>query len=217
MYQLTIDAGAGTTASEHPDWPTAHRHLIDYVKAQDYYLELIQAGQPHTSYQLLELGDIAEEQRRRDEGRHPRTVGHAVIEELSRTPAADQPYYAAASARRWIDDHHPLWAHGADTDPGARYPLAVLTAAQAEGRCWFSAGTLLREAAHLADVDPIAQPDPTLLETLRRDAITRAGTTPSSAELAAAVQQAAPADTPTPHTAALIWWYALLTWGADAA
>jgi hypothetical protein len=214
MYQLTIDAGTGPTASGHPDWPTAHRHLIDYVKAQDYYLELIQAGQPHTSYELLDLGDIAEERRCRAEGRHPRCVGHAVIEELSRSHPADPPYYAGAAARRWIDDHHLMWAHGADTDPGTRCPL---TAARAEGRCWFSAGTLLREAAHLADVDPITHPDQTLLETLRRDAITRAGTTPNPAELAAAVQQAAPPDTPAPHAAALISWYALLTWGADAA
>jgi hypothetical protein len=81
----------------------------------------------------------------------------------------------------------------------------------------YLAGTLLREAAHLADVDPIPHPDQTLLKTLRRDAITRAGTTPSPAELAAAVQRAAPDDTPTTHTAALIWWYALLTWGANAA
>ena len=217
MYQLTIDAPTGHTVSEHPDWPTAHRHLIDYVKARDYYVELVQAGQPHTSYELLDLGDIAEEQRCRAQGHHPRTVGRAVIEQLTPSQTAEPPYYAAAAARRWIDDHHPLWAHAGDTDSGTRYPLAVLTAAQAEGRCWFSAGTLLREAAHLAAVDPIPHPDQALLETLRREAITRADTTPSPAELAAAVQHAAPDDTPTTHTAALIWWYALLTWGANAA
>jgi hypothetical protein len=219
MYQLIIDAGAGRDVSEHPDWPAAHSHLIDYVKTRDYYLELIQCGQPHTSYHLLDLGDIAEEQRCRAAARHPRTVGHAVIEELTHSPIADPPYYAAAAARRWIDDHHHLRAHSGHTDSGTRYPLAVLTAAQAEGRCWFSAGTLLREAAHLAGVNPIPHPDQALLQTLRRDAIIRATTTPTPgpAELAAAVQHAAPDDTPADHTAALIWWYALLTWGANAA
>ena len=219
MYQLTIDAGAARAVSEHPDWPTAHHHLIDYVRGQDYYLQLIQCGQPHTSYALLDLGDIAEEQRCRAEGRQPRTAGHAVIEELTPTEVVDPPYYAAAAARRWLDDHRELWGHAADTDSATRYPLAVLTAAQAEGRCWFSAGTLLREAAHLAAVDPITQPDQALLETLRRDVITRghADTTPGPAELAAAVQLAAPADTPAAHTNALIWWYTLLTWGVSAA
>ncbi|HEX9174879.1 MAG TPA: hypothetical protein VF874_01890 [Mycobacterium sp.] len=99
MYQLTIDAGAARIVSEHPDWPTAHHHLIDYVRGQDYYLQLIQCGQPHTSYALLDLRDIAEEQRCRAEGRQPRTAGHAVIEELTPTEVVDPPYYAAAAAR----------------------------------------------------------------------------------------------------------------------
>jgi hypothetical protein len=120
MYQLTIDAG-GLSVSEHPDWPTAHRHLIDYVKTQDYYLELIQSGQRHTSYDLLDLGDIAEQRRRRGQGRHPRIVGRAIIEELSPRQAVDPPICAAAAARQ------PLWAPAGDTDAGTRNPLAVLT------------------------------------------------------------------------------------------
>ena len=219
MYQLTIHAGGGRTASEHPDWPTAHRHLIDYVKARDYYVELVQAGLPHTSYELLDLGDVAEEQSCRAQGRHPRTVGHAVIEELTRTPTADPPYYAAAAARRWIDDQRGWQVTG--VRDGTPFPerVFVLLSAEPEGRCRLAADVLLREAAELAGVEPIPDPDQALLETLRRDAIRREGATPSPApaELAAIVQLAAPADTSAAHMAALIWWYALLTWGATAA
>jgi hypothetical protein len=36
------------------------------------------------------------------------------------------------------------------------------------------------------------------------------------AELAGAVQQILPADTPAAHVATYIWWFALLTWGGAA-
>jgi hypothetical protein len=121
MFRLTIDAGGSPIVSEHPDWPTAHRRLIGYVKTEDYYLELIQSGRSHTSYDLLDLGDVAEERRRRAQGRHPRIVGRAFIEELSPRQAVDPPICAAAAARQ------PLWAPAGDTDAGTRNPLAVLT------------------------------------------------------------------------------------------
>ena len=217
MYQLTI-APAGDAArhvvTRHPDWPAAHGRLIDYVIGQDYYLHLIQTTRPHTSYQLLDLGDIAEEQRCRAAGRHPRIVGHAVIEELA-AARVQAPYYTAAAARQWIDEQHVLCEHAADNDRAHRYPLTILNAARAEGRKLCCAGTLLPEAAQLAGVDPVPQPDPSLLEALRDNATGLTRTAPAA--LAAAVAEHTTSHTPPAHTAALIWWYALIAWGADAA
>ena len=170
MYLLTIDHDSrAVSISDHPDFDAAHSTLLEYVAGADYYLKPIQTTQPHTSYELVQLLDDDTEplQRRRE----PRTAGHAVIEHRPEpVKLADSPYYVAVAAQRWITDHAPLWTHGADTDPGAHYPLAVFTAAQAEGRCWFSAGTLLREAANLAGVEPIARPDQATLEALRHTA-----------------------------------------------
>lgn len=220
MHQVTIaPAGAARhLVTQHPDWPTAHRHLIDYVIGLDFYLQAIQTTPPRTSYELLDLGDIAEEHRCRAQGRQPRIVGHAVIEELARI-TVEAPYYTAATARHWIDNHHVLWEHGADNDPATRYPLTILAAARAEGHYLYCAGTLLPEAAQLAGVDTIPQPDHSLLETLRDTATGRACTdaAPSPAALAAAVTEHTTPNTPPAHTAALIWWYALITWGATAA
>ena len=100
MYQLTIDAGAARVVSEHPDWPTAHHHLIDYVRGQDYYLQLIQCGQPHTSYALLDLGDIAEQQRCRAEGRQPRTASETFTSVA--IPSSSRAILSAASSSRCL-------------------------------------------------------------------------------------------------------------------
>jgi hypothetical protein len=218
VYLLTIDHDSrAVSISDHPDFDAAHNTLLEDVVGADYYLKPIQTTQPHTSYELVQLLDDDTEplQRRRE----PRTAGHAVIEHRPEpVKLADSPYYVAVAAQRWITDHAPVWTHGADTDPGAHYPLAVLTAAQAEGRCWFSAGTLLREAAHLADVEPIAHPDQVTLEALRHSAITASGRSARSpAALAATVQELLPAHTTAADTAALIWWYALIAWGVTAA
>lgn len=216
MFQLSIDHGRSVTITDHPDRDEAHRNLIEYIRGADYYLRPIQTAAAHSSYELLEVQDLAEGDRILD--RQPRSAGHAVIEECATDTdlPADPPYYAAAAALRWLDDHHQDWQHGSDADPGARYPLAVLTAAQAEGHHWFCAGTLLREAAQLAAVEPISNPDRNLLETLRHNAISRAGISTTPAELAAALEELLPASTSAGHTAALIWWFALLTWGAGA-
>ena len=219
MYLLTIDHDSrAVSISDHPDFDTAHSTLLEYVVGADYYLKPIQTTAPHTSYELVQLLDSDDATEPPQRRRPPRTAGHAVIEHHPEpVQLADSPYYVAVAAQRWISDHAPLWTHGADTDPGARYPLAVLTAAQAEGRCWFSAGTLIREAAHLAGVDPIAHPDQVTLEALRHSAITASSRpTPSPAALAATVEELLPAHTTAADTAALIWWYALITWGVKA-
>jgi hypothetical protein len=216
MYLLTIDHNSrAVSMSDHPDFDDAHTTLLQYVVGADYYLKPLQSTRPHTSYELVQLLDDDTEapQRRRP----PRTAGHAVIEHHAEpVKLADSPYYAAVAAQRWITDHSPLWAHGADTDPGARYPGAVLTAARAEGRCWYGAGTLIREAAQLAGVEPIAHPDQATLEALRHTAITassRPALTPAA--VAATVQERLPAHTTAADTAALIWWYTLIAWAVS--
>ncbi|MCW2688507.1 MAG: hypothetical protein JWR37_3397 [Mycobacterium sp.] len=220
MYLLTIDHDSrAVSISDHPDFDAAHKTLLEYVVGADYYLKPIQTTRPHTSYELVQLLDDDDAEAEPVERRRPpRTTGHAMIEHHPEpVKLADSPYYVAVAAQRWISDHSNLWTHGAEADLGGRYPRAVLTAAQAEGRCWFSAGTLIREAAHLAGVEPITHPDEATLEALRHNAITTASRpTPSPAALAATVQELLPADTTAADTAALIWWYALITWGANA-
>ena len=101
-----------------------------------------------------------------------------------------------------------------------RYPLAVLTAARAEARYCFTAGTIYHEAADLSDVGTTDVPRPrqTTFEILRDSAVTasRNGSITTAAELAAAVQTQLTPDI-TPHRpAALIWYYALILWGVTA-
>ena len=217
MHQLTIDH-----RRRHQHRPRRLRRRAPRAPVARHRRRLLPAPHParsdSTSYELLQLGDLAEPDRELYRG--PRCAGHAVIEELATEASApaDSPYNAAAAAWHWIDDHRDIWDYGSDTDAGTRYPLAVFTAARAEARCWFSAGTLMREAAHLAGVEPIANPDQALLENLRQAAstATRSCPEPGPAEIAAAVAQFITADTVPGHTAALIWWYALLTWGVRA-
>ena len=101
-----------------------------------------------------------------------------------------------------------------------RYPLAVLTAARAEARYSFTAGTIYNEAADLADVGIADVPPPrqNTFEILRESAITagRNGSITTAAELAAAVQAQLTADLTPQQTAALIWYYALILWGVTA-
>ncbi len=213
MYQLSIDhPGRSRSVTDHVDREHAHRSLLDYVIGADYYLRPLPTGSETTRYELLALAEP-------DSGAsHPRRAGHATIQAATR-PAASctpSPDDAAAAAHRWLNDHQLTWDHGCDTDPGTRYPLAVLTTARAEGRYWFTAGTLWREAAQLAGTDLTATPDQHLLETLRHRAIAHAAHQLGPADLAAAVLAQLPEHTTAEHTNALIWWYALLRWGATA-
>ncbi len=92
LYQLTIDSSrTGTAVSGHGTPGAARAELHRYAVDADVYYQLIQATQPHSSYDLIELTDRA------------RTTGCAVIEEMSM--AAEALYYRAGEARRWIGEH----------------------------------------------------------------------------------------------------------------
>lgn len=207
VYQLTVDAADVVTVTDHEDRDEAHGQLIAHVVRGDYYLRTIQTGPAHSTYELLTLAMGR---------RRPRSTGHAIIEEVGVQDAhpVDAPELAALNAWRWIARHELTWQRGSDPHPAHGYPLAVLSAARAESRGWFSAGLLLPEAARLADAGSIPRPSQRCLEALRHSAI--AWPIARVEGLAAAVV----ADIEIPVVAAtlpaLIWWYALLSWGARA-
>jgi hypothetical protein len=212
VHQLTIDHHNEPVAiTDHPDFDAAHRALLKYVVGADYYLRPVQTTAAHTRYQLLRLADLDDP----TPTRHPRIAGSATITQLS---DAELPvsahYFAACHAQRWIADHAGTWLHGSDTDPGYRYPTAVLTMAHGEARCHLRAGTLLPEAAPLAGVQGCASPDRAALEALRRNAISSASNPDEPATIAHVAQQLLPAGTGDHQRAALIWYYTLIRWGA---
>jgi hypothetical protein len=187
MYQLTIDsARAGTAVTGHTDLPTARKALHRYAVAADVYLQMIQATEPHSSYDLVELTD------------RPRAAGSAVIEHMS--AAAEALYYRAGEARRWIDQHR---------SDSTGYPARVLARARAAAANPAAARILLQEAASLADVEPAPDVEPVILDDLQHH--TRTAVQPLSAAHLAGIVAAA--ETIQPVAAVLIWWLALLTWG----
>jgi hypothetical protein len=212
MHQLTIDHNAKSVSiSEHPDFGDAHGALMTYVIGADYYLRQLPSPELTTSYELVQLADDDDPTHLR----RPRVTGRAVITKLSHTaPPVSSPYYTACDAQRWIDDHKATWLHGSDTDPGHRYPMTVLTMASGEAHYTVRAGVLLPEAARLADIEDSPAAEQSTLEALRHNAIGNADRTHTPAELAAAVQQMLPAGVTEQQTAALIWYYALILWGA---
>jgi len=86
MHQLTLVVGHGVTVSSHPDYATAHRHLMRHVVTADYYLHAVGTGPARSTYELLTL---AEDRRR------PHRAGRATIEEL----AADRIHPEAEPAQ----------------------------------------------------------------------------------------------------------------------
>lgn len=208
MHQLTIATEAATSTTGHDDFADAHRALMSHVIAQDLYLHASWPT-PRTAvtFKLVSLNPADHQ---------PHITGTATIAPAPAKPVMG-PYYCAEAALRWTAEHTATWRHGCDTDPGVRYPLAVLTAARAEARYSFAAGTIYNEAADLSDVGIVDVPRPrqNTFEILRDAAITagRNGSITTAAELADAVQAQLTADI-TPHqTAALIWYYALILWG----
>jgi hypothetical protein len=211
MHQLTIATDTATSTTGHDDFADAHRALMSHVIAADLYLHASwPAPCTAATFKLLRL-DQADSQ--------PRITGTATIEPAPAKPVIG-PYYSAEAALRWTTDHTATWRHGCDADPGVRYPLAVLTAARAEARYLFTAGTIYHEAASLSDVGTTDVPRPrqTTLEILRGSAINagRHASITNAAELAAAVQAQLTADITPQQTAALIWYYALILWGVTA-
>jgi hypothetical protein len=208
MYQLTVDAADTVTVTDHLDRDDAHGQLMRRAVTGDYYLRTVQTTPAHATYELLHLAEGR---------RQPRSAGHAIIERVDAADGllpVDPPERAADAARLWIAHHQLKWAHGADTDPDDGYPTAILSAARAEARCWFHAGLLLPEAARLAHVDPIPRPGQQRLEALRRNAISAPAHRDERLAAIVAAQLGGPSSAPT--LVALIWWYALLSWGATA-
>jgi hypothetical protein len=211
MHQLTIDLGDTKRTVPYDDFEAAHRMLMSHVVAEDLYLHTDWSSpQPGTTFKLLKVDQDCT---------RPRVVGTATIA-LAPAKPVDAPYYSAQEALRWIADHEAVWMFGADNDPGVRYPLAVLTAARAEARGWFSAGAIYTEAASLAgvDIDEVPRPRQVTLEVLRDHAIAagRREHPLNAADLATEVQRHLTADVTPQQTAALIWWAALLIWGVNA-
>lgn len=212
MHQLTIELDDTTSTIPYHDFETAHQQMLSHVIEKDLYLHVnSDHREPGTTFQLVRVTERTT---------RPRIVGTARIEPAPATPVAD-PYYCAHAALCWIAERDVIWLHGCDTDSGVRYPLAVLTAARAEARRWVAAGTIYDEAAELAGVDndQVPRPHHATLAILRDEIVTdaalRAEPLPA-AGLAAEVQRLLPADTTPQQTAALIWWSALLMWGATA-
>lgn len=189
MYQLTIDSSrTGTAVTGHGTPAAAREELHRYAVGADVYYQLIQAAQPHVSYDLIDLTD------------RPRTTGCAVIEEMSM--AAEALYYRAGEARRWIGEHR--------TDTTG-HPALVLARARTASTLP-AARNLLPEAASLAGLDSAPDVDPTILDTLHHRSRS-AARRPSNVELAALVAETA---TNPAIAATLTWWMALLTWGGSA-
>lgn len=211
MYELTITTAEAAQTTDHHDFPEAHHALMSHVIAEDLYLHATERGTPECpSFTLLHMAE-------RERG--TRIVGTATI---AATPAKNVVgnYYSAHAALRWTTEHTVTWRHGCDTDPGVRYPLAVLTAARAEARYSFRAGSIYHEAAALSDAGTAEVPRPSqhLLEQLRHSAVTagHAQTAITAAELAAAVETELTENITAEQTAALIWFYALILWGVTA-
>ena len=161
MHQLTIATDTATSTTGHDDFADAHRALMSHVIAQDLYLHASWPT-PRTAvtFKLVSL-DPADSQ--------PHITGTATIEPSPAKPVMG-PYYSAEAALRWTADHTATWRHGCDTDPGVRYPLAVLTAARAEARYSFTAGTIYNEAADLSDgIADVPRPRQNTFEILRDD------------------------------------------------
>lgn len=212
MHQLTIDHNAKSVSiSDHPDFTDAHRALMTYVIGADYYLRQLPSAGPHTRYELVQLADADDPAHLRQ----PRITGRAVIEELAREALpVPSPYYTACDVQRWINDHECTWRHGSEGDPGHRYPMTLLTMACAEAHYTMRAGVLLPEAARLAGVEDSPAPAQSTVEALRHNAISNAERAHTAAEVAAAVQQMLPAGVTEQQTTALVWYYALILWGA---
>jgi hypothetical protein len=120
------------------------------------------------------------------------------------------PYCAALEALRWIGD--PAVVARPD-EPGGRYRHTVAMLARAEAHHILRAGALLREAAVLAGAPDAADDiEAGTVEAVRRTATRRPCTAP--APIASAVRIALPAGSLDRHAAVLIWYHALIGWGA---
>jgi hypothetical protein len=210
MHQLTIDTTA-LTVTEHDGPDAAHAALLAYAVKGDYYLRALPTVDQETRYQLLILDDTAPVGPR---PRQPRVAGTAVIDGLpASTEPGSGPYFAACEAPRWIRDAAANRDRHKLSNP---YPDAVLTIAQGAARGRMHHDLLACESAALAAHADAARPDPTTLEALRHNAITAPTADVNPAQLAAAVQQHLSPGCCERTSATLVWFYALILWGAHA-
>ncbi|GAB4987786.1 hypothetical protein MAHJHV58_47320 [Mycobacterium avium subsp. hominissuis] len=211
MHELTIATDDTTNTTPYNDFDDAFRALMSHVIAEDLYLHAKwPTPRTTTAFKLVHLDEAA---------RQSRIVGTATIAPSTGKPVV-APYYSAAAALRWTVENTSTWKFGCETDPGARYPLAVLTAARAEACNWFTAGNIYPEAASLSDAGSpdVPRPSQHTFERLRDNAISAARnrTITTPAELADAVAAQLTPDITPEQTAALIWYYALILWGVSA-
>lgn len=208
MYDLTISTETRTNTVAYRDFADAHHALLAHVIGADLYLHAqCPAIQHAPRFTLLRLDEHA---------RRPQIVGTAAIAPTPVGPVISAQR-SAQDALDWIAHHTLTWRHGRGTDPGVRYPVALLSTARAEARHLFTAGTLYPHAARLsdaADVD-LNPPPPDVLARLRAHAISTAGSPLDVAGLVASVDGARTEDLTAAHGAALIWYYALIHWGAS--
>lgn len=211
MHELTITTGTAHHTTPYNDFGDAHRALMSHVIAEDLYLHA-QWPTPRTvtAFKLVSLDA--------DRG-ETRIAGTATIAPSIGKPVVGH-YYSAAQALAWISDHTVSWNHGRDDEPGIRYPRAVLSAARAEARGHVIAGMIFSETAALCDAanPDMARPSQHTFERLRDSARTagHTGATLNPAALADAVHSELTPDITAEQTAALIWYYALITWGVTA-
>jgi hypothetical protein len=81
MYQLSIEHPGGDVTSDHTDFDHAHRELLGFVIAADYYLHPLSTSTGRACFALLALPDT---------GRRPHTAGHAAITRRA-VSAGDEP------------------------------------------------------------------------------------------------------------------------------
>jgi hypothetical protein len=214
MHDLTITTDTTTSSVPYNDFEDAHRALMCHAIGEDLYLQADWQKPRHvTTFKLLSLDA---------DDRNPRITGTATIAPTNGKPVV-APYFSATDAMRWVTDHTSTWECSCDTDPGVRYPMAVLTTARAEARCWFAAGAVFPEAANMSDAGSSDVPRPTqhTFERLRDSARSTANAgatiaTITPAQLAATVELQLTPDITPEQTAALIWYYALILWGVTA-
>ncbi len=211
MYELTIDVENDVHTTAFDDFPEAHQALMSQIVAQDLYLHPRRPATPNApSFTLLRLEE--------GETRGPRVIGSATIEPTAAKPVIRQQK-SAEDALRWTAEHTATWRHGSDTDRGVRYPLAVLAAARAEARYGVTAGHIFTEAARLSDASPdTPRPPQHSFERMRARAVAAArnSTITTGADLVESMKAEPDENFTAEQTAALIWYFALILWGAPA-
>ena len=216
MHQLSIDHDTKSVSiSDHSDFDDAHRALMTYVVGADYYLRPL--GRTHPPHQLRTaaawpttttphtFGSPASPAR----GHHRRSPAPHRQCRRPTTPPATRSAGSASTTARGDTDR--------EGDPGHRYPMTVLTMAHAEAHYTLRAGSCAarsrptgrsrrqprRRTAHSRSLAPQRH-------LQRRPTPQRRPRSPSPSS------SCCPPGPSDHQTAALVWYYALILWGANA-